>query len=725
MPDEITTSTTTTSTTTTTTLIPSKPLQELGNFIDSIYPKYVLRNNKLPFDIIKLGNTEVFSLVQMDALPTWLDIDTFGIKGIPTSNTTTSSYITVINYREPEFLNTKIYITYIENNLPVTVSFPITKNNQIFNLAVGLTYQSFYIAKNTVVKGVESTVVLYSYSSNTAVSDPSKGYEYAINNAYCDVYERTGLESRTFKATLPIFKVLETNRQNYKLVVDLSYRNLYSTSLQNLTSNPNYQLEIRFRSPEGVEMIQGSYENIIKLPTDNLIIGVDTLLPQEIKNLSSLETITEVLILLAKLKYADKKSGNNYIENYFQSLLNTLASLPRVSNLFYSKYSFNENSETISIFNDPENLSKIDIYPNLYMACRFIESKDSDLINFVQTSGLLNAIYQCIEINQNSVELGLNYSNLVRKGFEIKIINNVAVKSVFTPNFTLKDQILLYILYKQINANDKALVLLDKINLMFNNANNTANMYLSDNLGVSFYKSTSLDYVWADYFYSSLNSSSQYAVTSSQIALWIKSILDSLNATVTSLNKNLNITSADYNADYDIDFSTSMYPKSALTYSSDTTFAYTPYTIMHHYLKRTAVQGNFLNNYETPYGVIGANRGLTSENIFVTPNLFSTVLQILSKISPADYFAIKTEFLTSTIPATEMLVNYYPVSNGVLVTVNLQYALGIVAITFSQDGSTVYDKRVITTQSNTHSFVINAPKTSGFILSVNPIIKTV
>ena len=122
---------------------------------------------------------------------------------------------------------------------------------------------------------------------------------------------------------------------------------------------------------------------------------------------------------------------------------------------------------------------------------------------------------------------------------------------------------------------------------------------------------------------------------------------------------------------------------------------------------------------------MGANRGRALDGIFITPNLFSTVLQILSKIAPADYFAIKTEFIFSQIPTTEMLVNYYPVTNGVLVTVNLQHELGVVAITSSTDGATVFDKKIITTPSNTHSFVINAPKTSGFILSVNPIIQTV
>lgn len=727
MPDETTTTTTTTtSTTTTTTLLSSKPLQELENFIDSIYPRYVLRNNKLPFDLIKLGSSEVFSLVQTSALPSWLDIETAGIKGIATSNTTTSAYITVINYREPQFLNTRIYITYTQNNTPVTISFPITKNNQIFTLEQGLTYTSFYIAKTEVINGSTRTVVLYAYNVDETLSDIAKDYEYALNNAYCDVYERTGLESRTFKGTFPIFKIPDADRQNYNLVVDLSYRNLYSTNLQNLTTNPNYQLELKFKNLNGTYVLQGSYDYIVKLPTDNLIIGVDTLLTQAVKNVSSIETITEVLILLAKLKYANKKSNNNYIADYFDALLKTVKMLPKVSNLFYSKYSFDEIDEKIVIFNNPINLSRIELYPNLYMVCRFLESKDPDLINFVQTSGILTSIYQCIETNQLESSTFLNYSNLIRQGFAVETTAGVSSKGSFLNLFLLKDQVLLYILYKLLNANDKAATLQNRINLMYNKTDNTAYLSLSESSATSFYPTTTLDYIWANYFYSALNlNSTTYASASALIAAWTTSQLQNLQATVITLDKNLQINSENYNADYDINFSESVYPKVALTYSSQTNFAYTPYTIIYDYLQRKASFGNFLNNYETQYGVLGANRGFAAENIFIAPNLFATTLQVLSKISPTDYFAIKTEFISSQIPTTEMLVNYYPVTNGVLVTVNLQYALGVVAITSSTDGSTVFDKKIVTTPSNVHSFVINAPKTTGFILSVNPILQTV
>jgi hypothetical protein len=728
MPEETTTTTTTTttSTTTTTTLLPSRALQQLENFIDSIYPRYVLRNNKLPFDLIKLGNSEVFSIVQTSSLPSWLDIETAGIKGVPTSNTTTSAYITVINYKEPQFLNARIYITYTQNNSPTTISFPITKNNQIFTLDQGITYTSFYIAKTEVISGSTKTVILYSYNVNENLSDDIKNYDYIINNAYCDVYERTGLESRTFRGTFPIFKIPDADRQNYNLIVDLEYRNLYSVSLQNLVSNANYQLELRFKNLEGSYSLQGSYDYIVKLPTDNLVIGVDTLLAQTIKNISSLETLTEILILLAKLRYANKKTGNNYIDDYFDSLLNVVKMLPRVGNLFYSKYSFDEVNEKIIIFNDPINLSRIELYPNLYMVCRFLESKDADLINFVQTSGILTGIYQCIETNQPTSSTFLNYSNLVRRGFSIQTTENVASKGPFLNFFLLKDQVLLYILYTFLNAKERTVALQDRINLMYNKADNTAHLGLSEIEGISIYNPTTLDYIWANYFYSALNlNNNNYAAASALLATWSATELQNLQASSITLNRNLQINSADYNADYDIDFSDSGYPQTALTYSSQTQFAYTPYTIMYDYLQRKASQGNFLNNYETTYGVLLANRGYAIENIYITPNLFSTVLQILSKISPTDYFAVKTEFISSQIPTTEMIVNYYPVTNGVLVTVSLQYALGVVAITSSTDGSTVFDKKIITTPSNTHSFVINAPKTTGFILSVNPIIQTV
>lgn len=715
MPDE-TTSTSTSTTVIVSNIIAPRPLQSLGDFVETIYPKYILKNNKLPYDILKLGNNEYFSLVQLDALPSWLSTDDVNIKGVSPSNTVSSSSIVVINYKEPNHVNTKIYIVDSDN---VTSIFPITKNNQIFALPVGKTFTNFYITKVDVINspGVPNNtpreVVVYSYAEESYL------YTYTLENAYANIYERTGVESRVFKGTFPIYKSVDADGKNYQLLVDLQYRDLFSITDKNLVTTPNYQIEAYFKNPNtGNYELQGAYSYLTKLPTDILNIGIDNLIPSTTRNISSLETITEVLVLLAKLKYIYKKADNNFIYDHFEALLATLETLPRVSNLFYSKYTFDEVNDRITIFNDGANIAKIVAYPNLYMACRFLESKDPDLVNFVNNSGLLNALYSLIEISQINQDGILSYNNLIREGISVEYNNNIGYPGEFSSIFVLKDQILLYILYNYTEAYNLSNILKDKINLMFVTTNNTISTHLFDFSETGAYVSTTLDYIWANFFYSSISANNT-------LSTWIRSELTTLQATDVDFVANLDQTSPNYNADYVINFQNSPYPKSAYTYKSQTDFAYTPYTIIDLYLKRSAVEGNFLNNYETVNGVLMANKGSSANYIFVVPSLFSTVLQILSKIAPTDYFAIKTEFLTSILPQTQMNVNYYPVTNGILVNVFLQHELGIVALTFSSDGSSVYDKRIITEKSTFHSFVLNAPKSSDFVLNVNPILDTV
>lgn len=129
-----------------------------------------------------------------------------------------------------------------------------------------------------------------------------------------------------------------------------------------------------------------------------------------------------------------------------------------------------------------------------------------------------------------------------------------------------------------------------------------------------------------------------------------------------------------------------------------------------------------LGEMVTDSGILYADKANTTDNKYIVPNLHSTVLAALVRIS--QQFIKTTTYVVQVLDdvPNNVSVVQLPTNQGVTLNITLDYPSGIVALAVGNVSGTTFDSVVITTESTSHQVYLRIPYATEMInLYVLPI----